>query len=133
MCLPCASRHAIRVGEQYKAGAKATGQSGRGFIGVDVDNLAVLIERERRDDGQLAGRQQRIQHRGPCSRDAPDPTKLWDTFGDQQAAIDAGQADRRSADAQKVGDQVPVHEAAENGQRDLQGGVVCHAAPILEA
>jgi hypothetical protein len=59
--------HAVGVGQQHQPGGHRAGQAGGHLVGVDVADQPVLVERQRRDDRQQAGSEQRVQQRRPLA------------------------------------------------------------------
>ena len=60
--------------------------------------MPVLVARERRDDRHLAADEQRVEQVAAEPDDAGHEPERRDPLGDQQPAVDAGQADRVDAE-----------------------------------
>ena len=112
---------AVDVGQQDElAGAEAGRDAGRDVVGVDVADDAVLVAGERRDDRHLAADEDRVEQVAPQPDDVGDEAELRDALGDEQPAVDAGQADRVDAEVAQPGDELAVDDAAQHRGGDLE-------------
>ena len=76
--------------------------------------IAVRVAGQRRDDRDLATDQDRVEQVAAQADHRGHETELRDPFGDQQPAIDAGQADGIDAEVTKTGDQLGIDHSPEN-------------------
>ena len=113
--------HAVDVGQQHElAGAEPGGDPGRGVVGVDVADDAVGVAGERRDDRHLAADEDRVEQVAAQAGHAGHEPELRDPLGDEQAAVDAGQADGIDAEVAQAGDELAVDDAAQDRRGDLE-------------
>ncbi len=124
--------HPVGVAEQHQPTAQGGRQTRRDLVGVDVADLPVLVERERRDDGTNPPRSSSSMSFRCAPTTRPTRPSAGMRSATDQAAVDAADADRRRAEPLQRGDQLGVDEAAQHRDRDRQGLVVGHAAPVLE-
>src|SRR4029079_2499199 len=121
----------VRVAQQHERRPERPGQSRRDLVGVDVADHAILVEGERGDDWDL-----------PAIAEAPEPLRartgdgrhaaeLGNPLGDEQPAIDPGQADRADSQLDERGNQLLVDKAADNRARALERVVTGHAADTV--
>ena len=89
-------------------------------VGVDVADDAVRVARERRHDRHLAADEDRVEQVAAQADDAGHEPEVGDPLGDEQAAIDAGQADGIDAEVAQAGDELAVDHAAQDGGGDLE-------------
>ena len=125
---------AVDVGQQDQLARAEPGRdAGGGIVGVDVADDPVRVAGERRDDRDLAA-----DTRTASSRSRRRPVTLAtspssrDPLGDQQPAVDAGQADRVDAEVAQPGDELAVDDAAQDRGGDLERLGVGHAQAALE-
>ena len=112
---------AVDVGQQDElAGAEPGRDPGRRVVGVDVADDAVLVAGERRDDRHLAADEDRVEEVAAQPDDVGDEPELGDALGDEQAAVDAGQADRVDAEVAQAGHELAVDDAAQDRGGDLE-------------
>ena len=115
---------AVDVGQQDElAGAEPGRDPGRDVVGVDVADDAVLVAGERRDDRHLAADEDRVEEVAPEPDDVGDEPHPGHPLGDEQAAVDARQADRVDAEVAQPGDELAVDDAAQDRGRDLERGL----------
>ena len=73
--------------------------------------MPVLVAGERRDDRHLAADEDRVEEVAPEPDDVGDEAHPRDALADEQAAVDAGQADRVDAEVAQAGDELAVDDA----------------------
>ena len=85
---------AVDVGQQHElAGTEPGRDPRRHVVGVDVADDPVRVAGERRDDRHLAADEDRVEQVAAQADDAGHEPEVGDPLGDEQAAVDAGQAD----------------------------------------
>ena len=90
---------AVDVGHQDElAGAEPGRDPGRGVVGVDVADDALLVAGERRDDRHLAADEDRVEEVAAQPDDVGDEPHPRDALADEQPAVDARQPDRVDAE-----------------------------------
>ncbi len=124
---------AVDVGQQDElAGTEARGDPGGCVVGVDVADDPVAVAGKWRDDRDLAADEDRIEQVATKPDDRRHETEVRDALGDQEAAVDARQSDRIDAEVAESGDELAVHDAAQDGGGDLEGLGVGHPQAALE-
>ncbi len=108
------------------------GDPGRGVVGVDVADDALGVTGERRDHRHLTTDEDRVEQVATQPGDARHEPEVGDPVGDEQAAIDAGQAHGIDAEVAQARDELAVDDAAQDGRRDLEALGVGHAETALE-
>ncbi len=84
---------------------------GGDVVGVDVADDPVLVASERRDDRDLAADEERVEEVAAEADDVGHEAHARHPLGDQQAAVDARQADRVDAEVPQPGDELAVDDA----------------------
>ena len=82
--------------------------------------MPVLVAGERRDDRHLAADEDRVEQVAAQPDDRGDEPEVRDALGDEQAAVDAGQADGVDAEVAQAGDELAVDDAPEDRGGDLE-------------
>ena len=124
---------AVDVGQQHELARTEPGRDAGGdVVGVDVADDAVRVAGQRRHDRHLAADEDRVEQVAPQADDARHEAELRDALGDEQAAIDAGQADRIDAEVAQAGDELAVDDAAQDRGGHLERGGIGDAQTALE-
>ena len=132
--LPVRAADPVDVGHQHElARAQPGGQPGRRVVRVDVADDALLVARERGDDRHLARDEERVEEVALDPDDVGDEAHPGDALAEEEAAVDAGQADRVDAQVAQRGHQLRVDDAAQHRRGDLEGLRVGDAEAALEA
>ena len=109
---PVGVADAVDVGQQDElAGAQPGGDPGRDVVRVDVADDALLVAGERRHDRDLAADEERVEQVAAEADDVRDEAHPGHPLGDEQAAVDPGQADRVDAEVAQAGDELAVDDA----------------------
>ena len=125
---------AVDVGqEDGLPGAETCRDPGRRVVRIHVAHDAVLISCERCDDRHLVGHEERVEQVAAETDDVGDEAHVRDPLADQEAAVDAREADRVDADVVERRDQLAVHDAAQDRRGDLDRGLVGDPQAALEA
>src|SRR5919198_3257811 len=128
----------VHVGQQDELPRAQSGRNpGRGVVGVDVAHDAVLIACERRDDRHLVRGEDRVEQVSPEADDVGDEPDVGQPLGDQQASVDAGQADSVDPQVAQRADELAVDDAPQdrggNLERRLVGDTEAALEPALDA
>ena len=124
---------AVDVGQQHElAGAQTGRDAGRHVVGVDVADDPVGVTGERRDDRHLAADEDRVEQVATQADDRRDEPELGDALGDQQPAIDPGQADGIDAEVAQAGHELAVDDSAQDRGGHLERLGVRDAQAALE-
>ena len=125
---------AVDIGHQDELAGTQTGRDARGHVvGVDVADDAVRVAGERRHDRHLAADEDRVEQVAAQADDARDEPELRDALGDEQAAIDARQADGIDAEVAQAGDELAVDHAPEDRGGHLEGRGIGDPQAAFEA
>ena len=97
-----------------------------------MQTIAVLVPGERRDDRHLAADEDGIEEVASQPDDVGDEAHGRDPLGDEQAAVDAGQADRVDAEVAQARHELAVDDAPQDGRGDFERPRVGDPQPALE-
>src|SRR5207249_3156861 len=129
---PLPVEHARRVGQEDEPGSERRSQPAGDLVGVDVADRAVSVERNWGDDRQEPGAVEDPDDLRPRGDDPSDASQLDHALGNEQAGVDAGQADCAHPEALQGYDELGVDDAGENRERHLERRFVGHPPPALE-
>ena len=124
---------AVDVGQQHElAGAEPGRDAGRGVVGVDVADDAVLVAGEGRDDRDLAADEDRVEQVAPQADDAGDEPELGirSAISRPPSTPDSPTA---STPRSRAGDELAVDDSPENRRGHLERAGVGDAQAALEA
>jgi hypothetical protein len=124
---------AVDVGQQHElARPEPRREPGRRVVGVDVADDALLVPRQRGHDRDLARHHQRVEEVAPDAGHRGHEAHVRQAPADQQAAVDARQADRVAAHVAQRRDELAVDHPAQDRGRHLERGRVRDPQAVLE-
>jgi hypothetical protein len=112
--------------------AEPAAEPGRGVVGVDVADGPGLVEREGGDDRDPAVDQEGVEQRPSHVHDRGNQALAGGPFGDQEAAVDTGEADGVRATSAQGGHERRIDGAPQDRRHDLDGSLVGHPQAVLE-